>query len=363
MSAIKRYYRPELDALRFFAFLCVFLDHQPIMTAWIQPFLIAGAFGMCMFFMLSAYLIVSILMRERANTGTVNLRSFAIRRILRIWPLYFLVLFGGFALGRVWEPSFIRAKAVLAFSFLLGNVLIMRQCWMGALNPLWSLSVEEQFYLVVPALARWSASRVMAAVCVSTILLSYVVLLRLGHTGTDAGLVWANSFVQFQFFAAGGLMAMWRYGRVWRIATGTRMVLVFVGVCLWLGAGSEFSLHSDLHTTSSSLVRDFSLMMSGTVCLFLSALDTEKKIPGVITYLGKISYGLYLFHDFYISFVAQVLSQTFTARPMLSLRMDLLAAPVAMGMTILTAAISYRFFEAPILRYKERFETVLTRGV
>jgi peptidoglycan/LPS O-acetylase OafA/YrhL len=121
----KRYYRPELDALRFFAFSCVFCDHMPINARWYQPIGEAGAFGMCMFFMLSAYLIITILLREKETAGTVNLPAFAIRRVLRIWPLYFLVLFGGYVLG-LYFPAGARLSghAVLAFSFLVGNLYI-----------------------------------------------------------------------------------------------------------------------------------------------------------------------------------------------------------------------------------------------
>ena len=87
-----RFYRPGLDALRFFAFLVVFIHHTPSLNrnaVWHvakEPF----AFGMQMFFLLSAYLITELLLREKENTGVVHFKAFYIRRILRIWPLYFL---------------------------------------------------------------------------------------------------------------------------------------------------------------------------------------------------------------------------------------------------------------------------------
>src|SRR6185437_4348697 len=97
-----RFYSPELDALRFFAFLGVFVFHAAPRTmdfyatagfpAWLSKILIstfgAGAYGVDLFFALSAYLITSLLLRERATTGKLDLRSFYVRRILRIWPLY-----------------------------------------------------------------------------------------------------------------------------------------------------------------------------------------------------------------------------------------------------------------------------------
>src|SRR5262245_41344043 len=97
-----RFYSPELDVLRFFAFFGVFVFHAaPRNTefyagagfpSWLSTFLIstfgAGAYGVDLFFALSAYLITSLLLRERSATGNLDLRGFYIRRILRIWPLY-----------------------------------------------------------------------------------------------------------------------------------------------------------------------------------------------------------------------------------------------------------------------------------
>src|ERR1700690_2343892 len=101
-SSPARFYRPELDALRFFAFLAVFVYHTspsdpPYYSARHIPcaYLVAaashaGAFGVDLFFLLSAYLITELLLRERDECGQVHLDSFYVRRILRIWPLYFL---------------------------------------------------------------------------------------------------------------------------------------------------------------------------------------------------------------------------------------------------------------------------------
>jgi peptidoglycan/LPS O-acetylase OafA/YrhL len=100
------FYRPELDVLRFFAFFAVFLTHSLTHSAdtWVSYGLPrslgmllaavagAGAFGVSLFFMLSAYLITTLLLGEKQTTNDVHLRSFYFRRILRIWPLYFFML-------------------------------------------------------------------------------------------------------------------------------------------------------------------------------------------------------------------------------------------------------------------------------
>ena len=99
-----RFYRPELDGLRFYAFLGVFVCHTlpneatfysilHLPMPWIWSAVVrSGAAGVDLFFVLSAFLITSLLLRERQDTGKISLRLFYIRRILRIWPLYFLVV-------------------------------------------------------------------------------------------------------------------------------------------------------------------------------------------------------------------------------------------------------------------------------
>jgi peptidoglycan/LPS O-acetylase OafA/YrhL len=90
MSHKASFYHPELDALRFFAAASVFLLHAFLKSAGLL-FLVtgSGAYGVDLFFVLSSFLITTLLLRERDTTGTVDIRAFYVRRILRIWPLYF----------------------------------------------------------------------------------------------------------------------------------------------------------------------------------------------------------------------------------------------------------------------------------
>jgi peptidoglycan/LPS O-acetylase OafA/YrhL len=354
----KRYYRPELDALRFFAFACVFCDHLPIGGNW-QPLVEMGAFGMCMFFMLSAYLILTILLRERQTTGKVNLGAFAVRRVLRIWPLYFLVLFAGYVLGMFFPNAYVSLHAVVAFSILLGNVYIAHHGWLGPIGPLWSLSVEEQFYLAVPAIVRIGGRRGIVVICVAAIAIAYCVLVHLGLQGQSSRVVWVNSFVQFQFFAAGGLMALWLYGRNIRLSLWQRGALAAVGVALWFKAGRLFPLHTLDVSRTIPLVVAYAFALLGTFLIFLSVLDIQIPIPRPLVYLGKISYGLYLFQYFFIWLVFN--NADHWHRMAFFSHHKLLAIPLAFGLDVALAALSYHFFERPILQFKQRFETVRTR--
>ena len=101
------FYRPELDCLRFFAFLFVFISHAfsistdyyiqlgmpGELAAWVRAAVGSGGIGVVLFFVLSSYLITELLIREHTRRGSLDIKAFYIRRALRIWPLYFFFLF------------------------------------------------------------------------------------------------------------------------------------------------------------------------------------------------------------------------------------------------------------------------------
>jgi peptidoglycan/LPS O-acetylase OafA/YrhL len=211
-------YRPELDALRFFTFLCVFCFHRmdyvgtdPIRDRWGFRIGTIGAFGVPVFFLLSAFLITDLLLRERERTGRVHIQAFYIRRILRIWPLYFAAFFGLSVLNRfVPAVSTNDPFAWLAFTFFGGNWYVLKHGWIaGSVDPLWSISVEEQFYIVIPILAALGGARTVVRASFVLLAAAYVTVLlyALHPTPTDDG-QWTNSFLQFQFFCAGTLIAV-----------------------------------------------------------------------------------------------------------------------------------------------------------
>jgi peptidoglycan/LPS O-acetylase OafA/YrhL len=358
---IRRYYRPELDALRAFAFMSVFCCHAPIEIHGFHTIAAAGMFGMCLFFMLSAYLIVNILLREKETSGTVHLKAFAVRRILRIWPLYFLVLFSAYFAGRIWPSIHIPGQAVLAFSFLMGNVYSVRHGFLPVITPLWSLSVEEQFYIAIPALARFGGRRALYTICVVTIAVSYATLIWLGMRGTIFAVgVWANSFVQFQFFAAGALIALISYNRRFTPHRFSRIALCFLCAVCWFSSIRFCHVASWVPSTPSQLVFGYLLALVGTTAIFMAVVDVKVHIPRSLVYLGKISYGLYLFHVAWLALVFDTFDQW---HPMAYFtRHTTQGSLLALCGTIAMAAFSYHFFERPILKYKERFETIHTRA-
>ncbi len=164
-TKVERFYRPELDVLRFIAFLAVFVCHGPRLLvgasapAWkirivhvFEAYAHSGAWGVCLFFLLSSYLITELLLQERHKTDTVHLKAFYIRRILRIWPLYFAGVAIAIAVGLHNSTYRLSRSEILYLLCFVG--------WMGKayhfnpMGPLWSISCEEIFYIVWPTVVK-----------------------------------------------------------------------------------------------------------------------------------------------------------------------------------------------------------------
>ncbi|MES1222292.1 MAG: acyltransferase, partial [Bacteroidota bacterium] len=154
----KKIFFPNLDGLRFFCFLSVFLFHTwslvyagTNITSGIHLFE-NGNLGVNFFFVLSGYLITYLLIAEKNANGVVNIPKFWMRRILRIWPLYFLCVFLGFVaipyvLQLAGKPQPPTASAISYITFT-SNFDYIKHGYPGStvLEVLWSIAVEEQFY-------------------------------------------------------------------------------------------------------------------------------------------------------------------------------------------------------------------------
>jgi peptidoglycan/LPS O-acetylase OafA/YrhL len=358
--ASKVFYRPELDVLRFTAFLLVFLHHLPaqkFLPGWftIQE---AGGFGVGIFFALSAYLITELLQREHDRSGTIRIRAFFLRRLLRIWPLYFVALGIGLLLGHLVPVWYFPGRGAIWFSLLLGNVYIAAHGWPASgINLLWSLSIEEQFYLVIPALTRYGGRRILALTCLLAIAGAYLALaFTVARHAEPETAVWVNSFVNFQFFAAGTLISLALHKRTWQPKTAVRLGMALLALLGFFIAARTYILNGYLHTLSYRFYLAFGLALTSTILFLLAFLGAPLGRLKPALYLGQRSYGLYVFHDMVILAVFYPTLQHpawALARKSPALA-DLLAFAITCGL----AALSFRYFEKPINRFKERFAVV-----
>lgn len=159
----------SLDGLRALSILAVVWHHtQEGVHAW--PIAYRGFLGVDLFFVISGFLIVTLLLRERRRTATISLRKFYVRRFLRIFPPYYglLALVTIVALLKPGEQSnLIRRDLPYAF-FYIANLVPM----VSILNPTWSLAAEEQFYVVIPTLLKFAGRAFPALIAIAYVLFS-----------------------------------------------------------------------------------------------------------------------------------------------------------------------------------------------
>jgi peptidoglycan/LPS O-acetylase OafA/YrhL len=376
------FYRPELDVVRFCAFFFVCFDHifphsAEDYTAWtkdprLQRVLadtaVAGAFGMCLFFVLSAYLIATLLLREKDSTGTIRMRSFYERRILRIWPLYFFALSLGFLYGITHRNAY-PAGLFSAYLLLVGNwYTSVHGFAFRGIGHLWSISLEEQFYLLFPVTVLFLTRKQLILLVLFLIGFANLTLLVIANfnINQDHG-AWSNTFVQFYMFAAGIGIALWTHSRgLPKLRRTTRICMVIAGPILGILAQAEFHFKGAENTASAAgLVAGYTLVAIACSLFLVGGLGYSGRIPSFLIYLGKVSYGLYVYHVWALILAAYLIHKVHPlgngggnhpTEIILLFVFTLIFATIA-------SSTSYSFLEKPFLKLKERLAVVHSRPV
>ena len=221
----ERLYLPELDGLRFVAFLMVFLFHQGMpygVVTYLFGKTVARSFhengwtGVQLFFILSGYLITTLLLREEAMYGRVDLKSFWIRRILRIWPLFYLTVALSFLVipafdgGLFTTGGFAYLRKHLPWFLIFGgnwSMAIQGPVATDAQSILWSVCVEEQFYLLVPLIVVFVPRRLRIPLVMITIAVSVGYRSSLARANANQLMIQFNTFAQFDTLLSGVLLA------------------------------------------------------------------------------------------------------------------------------------------------------------
>ncbi len=336
----------ELDAVRGLAALAIVVYH--FYAHWL-PF---GWAAVDLFFVLSGYLITSIILTH--GDRPQFFRRFYVRRGLRIWPIYYLSLLALLAVG----PFLPRPTEWGGLPYYLTYTQNLPRWWSGSapefswyFKHTWSLAVEEQFYLVWPVLVLAGGRRRLPFVCL-TVLASSVV-------ARGCGIHWWTLAARGDGFALGGLLA-WAppavEGKAWR--GWPRSVLVALGA-VSLGFLIVVGLRGGLHDHGPPLwpaptILAINLACFGAVGLVVahSGRPALRPLQGpCLAYLGKISYGLYLYHMIILRIKMDVFDVPGRGR-YLGVAAGLLTLVLSFGL----AALSWHVLERPILALKDRFD-------
>jgi peptidoglycan/LPS O-acetylase OafA/YrhL len=324
-----------------------------------------GTVGLTMFFVLSGYLITTILWKEKEHSGSIRLRAFYFRRALRLLPALIVALGVGSVLWIAFDHDALdTAKAAALCLFYSGNLSV----WLGVdLSPFehyWSLAMEEQYYLLWPFVLL-AMRRTRATTLISLTLLAAAISLALRFTGpinTVAGYRHSYYLPQTNVWSLllGSALAIWLAGRAVRFPslpawTGTVAAIGLLGVSSVLGLRTGLQEKAEPATYMLRLIAAPLAASCALVLVFL-AVTSEPAVAWLqhrwLVFFGRISYGLYLWHSLLASVVTSQLGS-------LGIR-GLASGLISSGIATAAAVLSMRMIEAPFLRRKQRFELALT---
>lgn len=366
MSAEKRRHFENLDALRFFAFFAVFALHVVTIPAPIifsNPyhrvllyFTDMGFLGVDFFFVLSSFLITWIVLEEYDHTGGFAMRRFWIRRTLRIWPLYFLTVLPVYAVW--WLGSDLLSSTphpLWAFTFTINFYIAQYgHAFLIALGVLWSISVEEQFYFAW-AVALKNLKNHLPILSVLLIVISLISSVYVRNWGDYP---FFHTSIFLQHFGVGALVAWAAYNRTafFRRLENLPRSLIVLG---YLGGLANLAAYRYVFRTDplAMVGLRFGLVLFFAYVIFEQSFckNSLLKLGGwkPLDYLGKISYGLYVYHGVAISLAIYLTYPYGAGDTMLE---AVLFYPLAiLALTLVLSIFSYELFETPFLRIKSRF--------
>jgi len=301
---------PQLDGLRGLAILLVLIDHAGhIAPPALSRFVGQGWLGVDLFFVLSGFLITGILWDSRDSNKYFG--RFYGRRVLRIWPAYTVLLifaFGVLPLLRrfVGGPLMeIRREPLGLWAFLLmiQNLFASRLFQSPFLGITWSLAVEEQFYLAWPVVMRYASRTAALPGLLAGLLLTPIIRMWAMHRGISQMAIYASPLTHGDGLLCGAIVAIWL-----RSAKPRRRTLLLVGSVLLVGGVGFFlaNLPNDVvnHYCSPFLFTNVALLSTGLLLVALTSENTGRTMHRFLfmnpwlSFLGFISYSLYLYHFF-----------------------------------------------------------------
>jgi peptidoglycan/LPS O-acetylase OafA/YrhL len=359
-----------LDSLRFWAAMLVVIGHVPMNQFaaglpnphWGAPFY-RGAPAVKVFFALSGFLITYLLLEEIRRTGTVAVKKFYLRRVCRIWPLYFAVVSFGLlfyfvilprtGLHRSTDETYSWQLAALLYSLLLPNLMNALVSVGGILNPLWSIGIEEQFYLAwAPAVRRYRQRLGTLFGCV--LVGSFLLFLAqdLGAFGNRFGKKFVDQ-LEFHFMAAGALCALALHRDRARFLSLPPFSSPWIQALLALSL-AEYVLIGRIPLGS---VGDELFQLALYPWLIVNVAANPRNILRVgnrwTEKLGVVSYGIYMLHMPVVHATSYLFIKTSWWRGNLVAYVVAYWSIALLG-TVTVALVSYRYFESPFLRLKER---------
>ncbi len=381
-SKDKAQYFNNLDGLRGIAALCVIIGHcqgwifeQAHVEIYVPWGFKLAEFGVDLFFVLSGFLISFNLISEIKNTGQLQVRKFYIRRILRLWPLYFLVGTLSIIFGTFLANAFNYTKEVQTSTEMLINFICMSTFSINFLTLFhagniftsaflghyWSLSAEEQFYLFFAPTLNYFKKHILGfllTIIAIGFFFNEIYVLRFS-TFDDAKYFSYNfTLSRFFHFGIGGLMA-WAYVNG-KFKTQNNLTIwdkYLLQICFLLPTyriicGDDL-YYVPLQTVIHHLRTILALLSAGIILCAIMKNSIFLFDRGILKYVGKISFGVYVFNLIAMRASAHILQSAFVS---INSEFFFWSFPVLTAtISVSLASLTYNYFEKPFLNLKKNF--------
>lgn len=357
----KRY--QTLDAIRFIAFFKVFMLHLPEgQNAHVYNFLkLGGGTSVSIFFVLSGFLISDILIRQKLNYGKINPVNFFWRRALRIWPLYFLgvvIAYLGIALTSHWgisESAGYAPQPFYSFLFLENYKSIFEGNYPRGvpLQVFWSLCIEEHFYLLWIFIFIFTPLKhlvkTFGGLWVLAIISRAVSIQFLPQYHING----AEIITSLDYFVAGGLVAAYMNGlfapRISKINYKSKLTVYILTAIFLTFQQLWFDFFGVFAISISAIIYG--------LCILSSVMEGDNKLvisnTALMSRLGVISYGLYVFHTPVIMSLRKLFDKLgYDYQTNFGL---IVFFVLALSISILIASLSYRFYEGRFLTLRDKY--------
>jgi peptidoglycan/LPS O-acetylase OafA/YrhL len=360
-----RIYFPELDGLRFFAFLLVFIHHQNSFShiqflSWIHKY---GWIGVDLFFVLSSFLFTKLLVSEYNQTQKISIKKFYLRRIFRIWPIYYFYVFISILLLIFYSVPFDFSNCLRIFGLITFSDNILTSIYGYNTLPLiahfWTISYEEQFYFFIPLiiliLVRSTFKRKMIILITTFVLLNFIRFsFFVNHV--EYVTIWVLPLTHFESIILGIVIGFGGFDFLFQ-----RINPLVIGVIGFI-SGILICFLPDVKFVNYWLILTYGLVGVSTSFIFYSVKNSLvlKKIFShkILVFLGKRSFGLYVYHIL----GNKVASLCITHISFLP------SHPIASSIysfvfTLVASVISYKILERPFLKLKEKYEIIKSRPI
>jgi peptidoglycan/LPS O-acetylase OafA/YrhL len=345
-ESLKPNHLPGLDGLRAIAIIIVLLSHYNINTPYKSTF--AGDTGVEIFFVLSGFLITSLLLKEKVKTGSISLKMFYFRRFLRILPLAYLYILVVIILNYYYSLN-ISLKSFFSASFFFQNIPKLSS-YNWYVQHYWSLSVEEQFYLTFPFLLVYDLNKYIKITIAMITIVPIVSFLGFSKTGifyTNPSIhivtfILVNLLSKTVSILIGSITSILLFKGVIRVnKNGTNKYLSFIIFLLAIGIHSE---SSPIFVPYSGLLV-FPILIATVIVLNLDASGLLTKFLNnpILVYIGLISYSIYIWQQLFTDPTHKLVN-----------------VPILINVILIfsVASVSYFLYEKRFTRLKEQFKRV-----